>query len=378
MDFNQYRKLFPVTDNEIYLNHAAISPLSLKVQEAIQLFLVKRAGGMADLLPEMGNEISLLKNNWARLIGAQPDHIAIIKNTSEGMNWLAQGLSWQSGDQILIADCEFPANVYPFLNLEQKGVEVKYMVTNNGAVTPQLIESNLTTKTKLVSLSFVQFTSGYRADLQTIGKICQANKVIFAVDSIQGVGAIPLDVIDCSIDFLANGGHKWLMGPAGCGFMYVSEKIEEKLTPAFVGWLSVKNSWDFLDFKLELKENAEKYEIGTANFIGIYGARASSDLILSVSPEKIYPHLVQLGNRLIYGLQKIRYQPISNLKSDCRSGIITFSGPQTEDLFEHLKKTKIHVSLRNGALRIAPHFYNNDDDIDGFLACCRDFFSKNV
>jgi cysteine desulfurase/selenocysteine lyase len=375
MDFNQYRNLFPVTANAIYLNHASISPFSVKVQQAIQSFVEKRTGGMADLLPEMVNEINLLKTNVSRLITTQTDRIAIIKNTSEGMNWLAQGLSWKPGDQILLADCEFPANVYPFLNLERKGVEVKFLSANDGAVTPQLIENNITSRTKLISLSFVQFTNGYRADLATIGNICKANDIIFAVDGIQGVGALPLNVENCSIDFLSNGGHKWLMGPAGCGFMYLSKKIEEKLTPPFIGWLSVKNSWDFSDYQLDLKENAEKYEIGTANFMGIYGARASTDLLLSVSPVKILPHLIELGDYMIEGLRELEIMPASIVESHFRSGILTFMGAQTEELFSYLQKNRIYVSLRGGGLRISPHFYNNRDDIDGLLECCREFFS---
>lgn len=376
MDFNHYRKLFPVTNDAIYLNHAAIAPLSLKVQQTIQSFLLKRGGMMPDLESEIENEITLLKKNIARLTGADKDRIAIVKNTSEGMNWLAQGLSWHRGDKILMADCEFPANVYPFLNLERKGVEVVFMPVNDRAITPELIESSITPGTKLLTLSFVQFSNGFRADLETIGKICKENNIIFAVDGIQGVGAVPLDVKRCSVDFLANGGHKWLMGPAGCGFMYISPEIESSLTQPFVGWLSVKNSWDFFDYRLALKENAEKYEIGTANFIGIYGARASTDLLLAVSPEKILPHIIGLGSQLIEGLSDIGYKPVSILDPPSRSGILTFHGRETDALFAYLQKNKIIVSRRGGGIRISPHFYNNRDDIDGLIESCRYFFSK--
>ncbi len=295
MDLSSYRNLFPVTRSSIYLNHAAISPYSTRVSEALAVQIKARSHPPVDVYPVFLDERQKLKENVAVLINGQPRDIALIPNTSTGLNWLANGLAWKKGDRILLVEGEFPSNIYPFLNLERKGIKIDFASPASGMIGLDNIASKIHKRTKLLSISFVQFLNGFRIDPVAVGELCRSNGIIFSIDGIQGAGAVPLDVQAAGIDFLANGGHKWLMGPMGCGFMYISPKLHEKLDPVFAGWLSVKNSWDFLDYRLDFLEDAERYEPGTPNFLGIAGAKAATDLLVEVGAGRIEKHLFGLG-----------------------------------------------------------------------------------
>jgi len=241
---------------------------------------------------------------------------------------------------------------------------------------PEDIENGITSQTKLLSISFVEFFTGFRNNLVEIGNICKINDILFSVDGIQGVGALPIDVRKAQVDFLSNGGHKWLMGPMGCGFMYISPDIMNGLHPAFAGWLSVKDSWNFLDYNLDFLDDAGRFEIGTSNFLGIIGARASTDLLVKVGPENTIKHLLKMGEILTEAFQEIGLNYIGGAELVHRSGIYTFTGDKNEALFEYLKKERIHCSLRNNALRISPHFYNTPDEITELIYQCSKFYKN--
>jgi selenocysteine lyase/cysteine desulfurase len=268
---------------------------------------------------------------------------------------------------------EFPANIYPFMKLQKEGVEIDFVPTRYGLIKTEDIEKSIKPQTKLLSISFVEFLNGFRNQLQIIGEICKANHVIFSVDGIQGVGAIPVSVRRCGIDFLSNGGHKWLMGPQGCGFMYITPALFEKLNPAFVGWLSVKDSWNFFDYNLDLVDDGGRFEIGTANVIGIFGLLASSSLLIEAGIAGICDHLLRLGERLIHGLTALNYQYIGSDNREERSGIYSFRVPNEQLLFDHLKQKRVHISLREDVLRFSPHFYNSESDIDQVIRLCKQY-----
>ncbi len=376
MTLSSYRKYFPITSTDIYLNHAAVSPLSTKVVEDIQDMLARRSTGPVDVFPQLMEEIVRLKKNLATLIGAEKENIAVISNTSEGFNWLVNGLEWKKGDRVLLVEQEFPANIYPFLNLEKKGVLIDYVPLRNGFVYTEDIEKNIRPDTRLLSISFVEFLNGFRNNLLEIGKICKNKDILFSVDGIQGIGALPLDVRSCGIDFLSNGGHKWLMGPQGCGFMYLSPDLLSNLNPVFAGWLSVKDSWNFFDYRLDFLDDAGRFEIGTMNEFGVIGLRASTDLLIEAGTEKIEKHLLELGTRLIEGLGNLGYKYIGSDKPSERSGIYSFSGSEQEALTNFLQKSRIHLSLRNDVIRFAPHFYNTPAEIDEVIRLCSRFKSS--
>ncbi len=363
MSFSEYRKYFPVTSQKIYLNHAAISPMSTRVTDKIDWYLDERSFGSIDVYNQVADIRENARNMAARLINAKPEQIAFISNTSEGLNWLANGLSWKAGDQIILTDYEFPSNVYPFKNLERLGVEIIYVPNRDGEIEIEDIESRISTKTRLLSISFVEFSNGFRNDLETIGKICKEHDVIFSVDSIQGLGAIPLDAQKFQIDFLSNGGHKWLMGPMGAGIMYIHPDLFNHLTPAYTGWLAVEDAWDFFDYRLDLLPDARRFEYATANFMGITGLSASMELLLEADPVRIEKHLLNLGELLVNGLTGtgLKFKGAADKKH--WSGIYSFAGKNTDQLFQHLTDNEIICSLRNGMVRIAPHFYNTEDEI---------------
>lgn len=376
MSFSHYRRFFPITDTDIYLNHAAVSPMSTLITDTISDYMNDRTRGNINNFKHLLGQRNKLKSNIATLINAAPENIALVANTSEGLNWLANGLCWQPGDHILLFENEFPANIYPFLNLERFGVKIDFVPSRAGKFYLEDIETRIHDQTRILSVSFVQFLTGYCNDLTGIGKICKENNVIFAVDGIQGIGALPLDVKAAQIDFLSNGGHKWLMAPQGCGFIYVNPTLEDNLIPVFAGWLSVKDSWNFLDYKLEFLEDAGRFEIGTPNSMGIIGACAATDLLLEVNPTHIRDHLLKLGDLLISLMSELDLNYLGSEQSKERSGIYSFTGRDIEGLFNYLSNEHIHISLRNNALRVSPHFYNNETEIKEFAHICKKYLAK--
>jgi cysteine desulfurase/selenocysteine lyase len=257
--------------------------------------------------------------------------------------------------------------------LKRFGVEVDFVPVRNGKIFVDQIERFLQQRTRLLSISFVGFLDGFRNDLREIGSLCKQKNVIFSVDGIQGVGILPIDVQGAQVDFLSNGGHKWLMGPEGCGFMYIAPELHSKLNPAFAGWLSVKNSWDFLDYQLDFRNHADRYEIGTANSLGIVGLRAASDILVKIGAEKIESHLLDLGEMLIEKMSLLNFRYTGGTKRSDRSGIYSFTGCNVDNLFKFLSDKRIFVSLRNDAIRVSPHFYNTKEDIEQLFKACRSF-----
>jgi cysteine desulfurase/selenocysteine lyase len=374
INLSDFRRYFPISDSDIYLNHAAVSPFSTYVTAAIGKMINERSQGKIEVFEDLLNEKKQLKLNLARLITAEAGQIAIISNTSEGLNWLAQGLDWQPGEHVLLVENEFPANIYPFLNLRKRGVIIDYVPLRDGLINLQDIEDNICPQTKLLSISFVEFLSGFRNRLREIGGICRRHDVLFSVDGIQGVGAFPLDVQASGIDFLANGGHKWLMGPQGCGFMYLAPQLFKRLKPVFAGWLSVKDSWNFFEYNLDFLDDAGRFEIATHNAIGITGLRAATDLLLQAGVERISNHLLNLGEQLIEGLTGMKFRYIGSADKKERAGIYSFITTGEKGLIKYLQDKRVHLSLRNNVVRFSPHFYNTMEEIEQIIRLCREYY----
>lgn len=369
-----YRRLFPVTLQKIYLNHAAISPLSTRVTDRLDWYLDERQFGTIDTYYQVREIRDETRRNIAAMIKAAPESIAFIGNTSEGFNHLVNGLTWQPGDQIILTDYEFPSNVYPFMNLQRLGVELVFVKNREGRIEIEDIRQAITSRTRLLSISYVEFSNGFRNDLQAIGRICQEQGIIFSVDSIQGLGGLPLDVQQCRIDFLSNGGHKWLMGLMGAGFMYIAPRLFERLVPACTGWLAVEEAWDFFNYELKLLPDARRFEYATANFMGVCALNESTKLLLEVGLANIEQHLLRLGRRMVDGLAELGMTFRGADDEKYWSGIYSFAGRDTAQLFEHLQNKQIICSLRNGLLRVAPHFYNTQDEIDELMAEVKTFY----
>ncbi len=372
-ELEELRKDYPHTARQrMYFNHAAIGPLSVKVVDAIQKRLKQRSSGNIDYFDRDAAVAEMARKYMAKLINApSEDRIAFVSNTSEGLNLVASGLEWESGDHVIINDLEFPANVYPYLNLRQQGVEVEKVKHQGGRVTPQLIEASIGPSTRLVAISAVQFLNGYRADLKAIGRLCKRHDCLFIVDAIQALGVVPLDVEAFHIDALVSGGHKWMLGPQGIGILYLSEALQEQIVHQYVGWLSVEEPWLLFETDQALDATARRYELGTPNFSGIHGLNASLENIFQIGPRRITQQVRMLTTRLIETFREWDSVSLSTPESwEERGGIVTISLPDhvnNQSFINTLEEESVTVALRENSLRIAPHYYNTMQEIERLL-----------
>jgi len=360
------RSCFPYLKNGIiYFNHASTAPINIRVKERIEAFLKVRSEEKIDDYWAFKAVADETKEMIAGMINCSGERIAFLDNTTNGLIWLAQGINWKSGDRIILNDVEFPANVYPFLQLKEKGVDIDFIKSTNGIVSAEEVIDAISPATKLISISFVQFLSGYRVDLEKIGKLCKEKDIIFSVDSIQGLGAARLDVEKCNIDFLANGTQKWLLGLQGLAFIYVKKELQDKMKSAPIGWLAVKDAWDLLNFDLSTKETAERFQPGTLNNLGIYAFNSSMKFLKEFGFDEIEKQVLSNSRYFINKLIGIGYtSPLISLPDENLSGIVSFRSENSQLIFNHLNRKKIVCSLREGYIRFAPHFYNTKEEID--------------
>lgn len=366
MVIDKVREQFPYLKNGmIYFNHASTGPLPISTLETVKIYLENRSSGAIDFYNETLKTVKETKSLVAQLIRTEPERIAFLDNVSNAMNLLAQGLKWDNGDEVILFDVEFPANVYPFLNLKQYGVNIKILKTNNWRISIEDLFNAVTEKTKLISVSHVQFLTGQKLNLKTIGEFCRKNGIIFAVDAIQSLGITEIDVEDMKIDFLASGIQKWLLGLEGTTVVYVSNDLQNKLNQKYVGWLSVKNSWQMLDYKLELDDSARRFENGTMNYAGIFSLNSNLKFFNSIGYDFITSQIIDnstyLKNILLDSGFELLFTPQNSSEL---SGIITIKHDTPSKIFDFLKEHKIICSLREGFLRFSPHFYNTKDEID--------------
>lgn len=366
MNKAEVRNKFPFLNNGIvYFNHAATGPFSSLVVNRLTNLLQEKSESKIDDYNYFLKVVGETKILLAELINCNIDRTAFIDNTSNGLNILAQSIDWKNGDRILLNDIEFPANVYPFLNLKRLGVDVDFVKSENGIVTADQIINSIKPETRLVSISFVQFLSGYKVDLEKIGKHCRANNIIFSVDGIQGIGAMRIDVKKSKIDFLSCGTQKWLMGMQGLAFIYVDEEFQKRMIPANVGWLSVENAWNLLDYKLDLKTTANVFQGGTLNSFGIYAFNTSLMLFKDFGFDHVEKEVLSNTKYFISQLKIIGLDCVLfNCFDEELAGIVTIKPRNPEKIFEELEKNKIFCSLREGFIRFAPHFYNTHHEID--------------
>jgi cysteine desulfurase / selenocysteine lyase len=271
---------------------------------------------------------------------------------------------------------EFPANVYPYYHLQDQGIVLDIIRCPDGRITPTMIADKFTPRTRVVALSAVQFLSGYRADLATIGQMCRDRKIWFVVDGIQAVGAMGVDVQKMKIDGLAAGGQKWQMSVQGTGFLYVNEALQEAIHPQFVGWLGVQDAWNFYNYGQPLASTAKRYEGGTVNHLGFSGMAASLSFLLEQGGEAIEKHILALTKILSEGFQAIDgVRLISPLADYDRAGIVTIELPpkvDAKDVFKKLLARNIVISLREGKLRYSPHFYNSPEEVRAVVEATRE------
>ncbi|MCX7876796.1 MAG: aminotransferase class V-fold PLP-dependent enzyme [Melioribacteraceae bacterium] len=366
MNKENIRTLFPhLKTNQIYFNHAAIGPWTYPILNRLEEYKNLKSGEMINPFTYFVEKSKSAKSKLSKLINCTPDRIAWIDNVSNGINLLVNSINWKHGDEIIINDIEFPANVYPFLNLKKKGVEVKFAKSKNGIVDFDDIIKLVTSKTKLISISYVQFLSGYKANIEELGNFCNRKKIIFCVDAIQATGVLAIDVQKSNIDFLIGGTQKWLMSSEGLSYFYITEELQNKLEQESVGWLSVKNENNFLNYQLDLKDSAERFQNGTVNTLGVCLFDASLDLFIETGIKNIENEIRDNSFYLINKLNEIGVVPIlKNVDKNNLSGIVTFNYENNKDLYEKLISKKVMCALREGYIRLSPHFYNTKEEMD--------------
>jgi len=368
VDFDKYRSEFPITERCVFMNHAAISPLSVRVVKTVESLYREFSLYGGECYPNWVKRIEEIRRLFAALVHADPDEIAFVGNTSEGLSAIAAGLDWKEGEGVLIAKPDFPSNIYPWMNLERKGVRVHYFERSRGRFSVEEVDKALSPGTRLLSVSSVDFATGFLCDLEALGELCRRKGFFFCVDAIQGLGLIPMDVKKYGIHFLASGGHKWLLSAMGCGGLFVSRDVHALVHPMLVGWKSVVQEEEFFQIQFDLKPNALRFEPGTMNVAGVYALGTALELLMEVGIEKAYAHVMALNDLLYEGLQERKVQVVTPMGAKERSGILSFI-PSTDrkSLYDALTKEMIRVSLRNQMIRLSPHFYNNRGDVERFF-----------
>jgi selenocysteine lyase/cysteine desulfurase len=363
------RSLFAATENYVYLNHAAVGVLPYPTREALHAFVDAHAtGGVARVWP-YESCMDEYRDRIARFIGAPPGTIAVLRNTTDGANAIAGGFPWQSGDEIILPDNEFPANAQPWLSLRRRGVRLHFIESARERLTPDVLGKHISKRTKVVTVSWVSFDDGYRHDLAALAEIAHAHGAMFCVDAIQGLGAFPIDVQACGIDALYCGGAKWMLALQGVSYFYVAPHWIDRLELAAPGWRSVEDMWDFLQYDQPLAWNATRFEGGTPNFIGALSLATSIDVIERAGTERIASHVLALTDRLVDGLRSADVD-IATIRSESESsGIVTFkprSGDPVE-LGKALQREGIVTTYRANGIRVAPHGYNTFEEIDALV-----------
>ena len=368
-NWNEWREQFPVSKNYIYMNHAGVAPLSLRVRNAMREFLNDVTDDGAVHAEDWAETAEACRQSAAKLIHANVNEIAFMKNTTQGILLAANGIDWHKGENVVTTAVEFPANVYPWWSLKERyGVETRMVAELEGRILIDELEAAIDSRTRVLTISHVEFASGFRHDIQTIGEICREKGIWFVVDAIQSVGVIDVDVKACGIDILAADGHKWLCAPEGAAIFYCAEERQDQLINTNLGWAGVVNPRDFLNYNLTPKPDATRFEEGSYNSIGLFGLGAAIDLLLEIGVPHIEMRVLDLTGRLIEGLQSKGYNVSTPTKESERSGIVVFHSDchSTTELYELLQRANV-VSAERGGLRLSPHYYNTTEEIEQVL-----------
>lgn len=365
------RELFPITKRYNYLNHAAVSPLPLPTLHAIETQLkdVQENGSVnfQDWLDTKEEARRLL----AGLLGARPEQVAFMRNTSDALSTVANGLTWRHGDNVVTFRGEFPSNIYPWARIRDAfGVEFRMCEERDGRVDFGDLSKLINQNTRVVAISHVQFASGFRSDLERLGRLVRQHDALLVVDTIQALGVVPIDVEAELVDVAAGASHKWLLAPEGVGYLYLSDRARERIQPTLVGWISVPNPEDFQNFEQGWNEGTLAWETGTGQASLLYGLKASLELLTALGLPQTARYLEELTDHLCDRLQSRPYLVVSSRLAGEKSQIVCIrpaSGMSAMALYVHLKKRNIITAPRGDRLRIAPHVYNTPEEIDALV-----------
>jgi selenocysteine lyase/cysteine desulfurase len=368
VDWSTLRDEFPVTRRWAFFDHAAVAPLTARCQRAMHEWIadlvengdVHHAGWMS--------RVDQVRVHFGQLLNADPLDLAFIKNTSEGIGIVAEGFPWQPGDNVVTAEDEYPANQYPWLNLARRGVEVRRVPSRQGRILLDDLAALVDGRTRIVSLSWVEFATGFRNDIDAIGRLCRERGVLFFLDAIQGLGVFPFDVQKTPVDFLAADGHKWLLGPEGAGVLYVRRELVDRLHAIGVGWNSVVRAQDFSHIDFTLKPHAGRWESGSLNVAGIMGLGASLGLLQEIGMDQVEARLLELTDHLCAEAERAGWKVFSSRLPSEKSAIVSLETPgDARKLMRACRDRGVVINQRGGRLRVSPHVYNSFEEIGRLL-----------
>jgi len=354
-------RLFPVTRRWAYLNSAAVAPLSVPARNAMRRLADDQCERGAQRYEQWFEAYERCRAAAARLIGASSDEIALVANTSSGVTTVARGIHTRPGDNVVVPEREFPANVYPWMGLP--GVEVRRARKRRGRLLAENVAALVDARTAVVSVSFVDWLTGHRTDLPAIAEVAHDHGALFFVDAIQGLGALPLDVEEGGIDALAADGHKWICGPEGAGLLYVRREARERIAPSGPSWLSVRHPTRFLDYDLAPAPSARRYEGGTPNTCGIYGLTAALELILEQGLDAIASRVLELSALVRREARRKGIALACEAEGAEASGIVSLVLEDAPVFAAALEARSVIVAAREGFLRVATHYFNSEEDV---------------
>ncbi len=366
MDLHRFRDQFQHTRNRIiHLNHAGVSPISNRCADAMRQILEWNLGMTDVMWNRIVERMTACRSSVAQMLNVSPEDIALSRNTTEGINWVANGIDWQPGDRIVSVQGEYPANVYPWMRLSKQGVVFKMIQPVDGRVPIESIERELTSDTRLLTISYVEFATGFRSDLEALGRLCQEKGIMFLVDLIQGMGVFPLDFKKWNVTFAAGGAQKWLLGATGAGFFYCDKKYLDRLEVTCCGASSVVQWTPYTEYDYTLRDDASRFEYGTPAMLTLAGMGAAIDLLLDAGMENVRDRVRLLTDILIEGAVKKGFRCLSPRGDGEWSGIVALEHPNhsPQTIVDQLKTKNIFATEREGYLRLTPHFYQTEAEM---------------
>lgn len=367
--WDEFRAQMPVVAKWAYFDHAGVAPLPLPAADVLIDFARDNAANGVANWARWRTTVETARKLGAQLVGADGDEIALVHNTTEGINAVAEGFPWKAGDNVVTLSSEFPSNLYPWMNLADRGVEARQVAVTNERVDAAAIERACDSRTRVLAVSWVGYMTGWRNDLIRLSEIARRWGAFFFVDVIQGLGVFPLDVRQVPVDALAADGHKWLLGPEGAGLFYLRKEHFGLLRPTGVGWNSVRHSGDYMNTAFDLKTDASRYEGGSHCLSAIAGFAESLRMMVDVGAEKMSRRLLDVTDRLCERLRRADLAVASCREGERRSGIVAFDVPGRNpvEVKRECKARGVIVNARGGRMRASPHVYCNDADIDRLI-----------
>ncbi|MCD4748209.1 MAG: aminotransferase class V-fold PLP-dependent enzyme [Thermoanaerobaculales bacterium] len=358
---------FPIRERCLYLDHAAVCPLPRPVADAMRRRIEDQELGGHTLEKNWVNSTLSCRHVGAELIGCAPEDISLIRSTSEGLSLIAEGLTWKEGDEVLLGEEEFAANAAPWLNLKNRGVKIVRFSQPSGRTDPARIEDLITSRTRLLALSWVAFHTGWVAPLEELGTLCRSKGIFLVVDAIQGLGVLPMKMRKFGLDAVVADSHKWLLGPEGAGLMGTSPALRAQLRPVLSGWRNIKRiPGDFFLKEAEFHLDGRRFEPGATNAVGIAGLAAALDLLTTVGPEALENRTIMLNKHLTRILISRGWEVLSPGSGHSVAGIVAArpGGVDPSEARRRLEERHVVCSVRQALVRFSPHFYVTTPELD--------------